>query len=388
MEIDPLAPAEWDYFAVDDVPYRGHRIAIIWDKTGDRYGMGAGLKILADGHVIGASPALGKLSATLPEAKEPPAPAARMNYAVNNDGDSFPRLTASYVAPNTSLAKLNDGNYWYTKDPPNRWTAAGSPNAADWIAMDFGTPRRIDTVKLYFLDDGEQVAAPASYQLEYAEGGDWKPLPGQTHTPAQPMGHQPNVVTFAPMQVQKLRAVLTHGANGKAGLTEIEAWGDATHPFVPAPPPAGNIAYNPKKEGFPKATASFSDAFGGMPDKAIDGKIIFLPTPMNRWTSYGSPNPTDWLEVDLGAEKEIGRLELYIYDDRGGVQAPQKYNVQFWAAGEWRDAEVQETKPSIPTGGMANSVTFKRVNTSKFRVVFTNKGKARSGVTEIEAWRE
>jgi hypothetical protein len=29
---------------------------------------------------------------------------------------------------------------------------------------------------------------------------------------------------------------------------------------------------------------------------------------------------------------------------------------------------------------------FTLVSTSKFRVVFTHKGKARSGITEIEAW--
>jgi hypothetical protein len=283
---------------------------------------------------------------------------------------------------------VNDGNYWYTKDPPNRWTAAGSPNAADWIAVDLGMPRKIDTVKLYLLDDGSEVVAPASYELQYMDGSDWKPIPGQKHTPNQPMGHRPNVITFDAMSVQKLRVVFTNAANGKVGLTEFEAWGSATEPYTPAPPPQGNLAYNPRPEGFPKATASFHDVFGGMPERAIDGKIVFLATPMNRWTSYGSPNDTDWLEVDFGAEKEIGRVELYIYDDRGGVQPPEKYQVQFWTGSEWHDVDGQVTNPPTPTGGMDNTATFKRVATSKFRVVFTNKGRARSGVTEIEAWRE
>ena len=30
---------------------------------------------------------------------------------------------------------------------------------------------------------------------------------------------------------------------------------------------------------------------------------------MNRWTSYESPNATDWLEVDFGREREVGRVE-------------------------------------------------------------------------------
>jgi hypothetical protein len=396
LTVDPLAPAEWDYFALDDVPYRGHRLAILWDRKGDRYGKGPGLHVLADDKEIASSPTMAKVMATLPQAKAPPPDATsragegmvRMNYAVNNDGDYFPRLTASFVATKTSLAKVNDGNYWYHKDPPNRWTCAGSPNAADWIAVDFGVPRSIDTVKLYVLDDGENIIAPASFSLEVSDGQDWKPIDARQRSPEKPAGHRPNTVTFATMQVQKLRITFTHAAGGKSGLTELEAWGDGTLPFTPAPPPAGNLALNLKGQGYPKATASFSDRYGGTPEKAIDGKVIFLPTPMNRWTSYGSPNDTDWLEVDFGQEKLVGRLELHIYDDRGGVQPPEKYVVQAWTNSEWRDAEDQASKPAVPTGGMANTVTFKQVKTSKVRVVFTNKGKARSGVTEIEAWEK
>ena len=389
LSVDPLAPAEWDYFAIDDVPYRGHRLAIVWDRTGARYALGAGLHILADGKSIASSPTLGKLSVKLPVATQNPAPATvRMNYAINNDGDYFPRLSASFVAQGTSLSKINDGNYWYHKDPPNRWTSAGSPNAMDSITIDLGTQRRVDTIKLYFLDDGDSVVAPAGYELEYWNGTDWKTFPDQKRSPATPTGHRSNEIHFSAMDVQKFRVVMTHAAGGKSGLTEVEAWGDGTPPFIPAPMPPGNLAFNRSGHGFPKASASFSDRFGGKPESAIDGKINFLPTPMNRWTSYGSPNATDWLEIDLGAEKEIGRIELHIFDDHGGVQAPEKYSIQHWIDGEWRDVVGQAIRPEIPIGGMTNTVTFPRIKTTRFRILFTHKGQARSGVTEVEAWRE
>ena len=389
LSVDPLAPAEWDYFAIDDVPYRGHRLAIVWDRTGARYALGAGLHILADGKSIASSPTLGKLSVKLPVATQNPAPATvRMNYAVNNDGDYFPRLSASFVAQGTSLSKINDGNYWYHKDPPNRWTSAGSPNAMDSITIDLGTQRRVDTIKLYFLDDGESVVAPAGYGLEYWNGTDWKTFPDQKRSPATPTGHRSNEIHFSAMDVQKFRVVMTHAAGGKSGLTEVEAWGDGTPPFIPAPMPPGNLAFNRSGQGFPKASASFSDRFGGKPESAIDGKINFLPTPMNRWTSYGSPNATDWLEIDLGAEKEIGRIELHIFDDHGGVQAPEKYSIQHWIDGEWRDVAGQAIRPEIPIGGMTNTVTFPRIKMTRFRILFTHKGQARTGVTEVEAWRE
>ena len=145
---------------------------------------------------------------------------------------------------------------------------------------------------------------------------------------------------------------------------------------------------NQKGEGFPKASASFHDVFGGVPKSAIDGKTVYLPTPMNRWTSYGSPNETDWLEVDFGSPKEAGRVDLAIYDDRGGVQPPTSYTVQYFGGAEWKDAANQTRTPTVPTGSTLNTVRFDKVTASKVRILFVNKGKARSGVTEIEIWRE
>lgn len=46
---------------------------------------------------------------------------------------------------------------------------------------------------------------------------------------------------------------------------------------------------------------------------------LLLLSPMNRWTSYESKSETDWLEIDFGREVEFRRMELAIYDDRGGV---------------------------------------------------------------------
>lgn len=37
---------------------------------------------------------------------------------------------------------------------------------------------------------------------------------------------------------------------------------------------------------------------------------------------------------------------------------------------------------------MINTVRFSRVTTTKLRVVFTHREKSRSGVTELEVWKE
>ncbi len=389
IEVHPLAPEEWDYFALDDVPYRGRLVSVLWDRTGKRYGKGAGLHVLADGKEVARSDRLAALTAKLP-APAAPAPPTRppLNYAVNNDAEYFPRATASFAGKGSKLSSVHDGNYWYHVSPPNRWTCEGSPAARDWCAVDFGTPRRVHTVKLYVLDDEKGVVPPARIDLEHWDGKDWKAVPGQQRTPAEPRGRRPNVIHFPELETQRLRAVLTHRDGGRSGLTEFEAWGDGELPVKPAPFPADNLAANLGGKEYPKATASFSDRFGARPSMASDGKVSFRPEPFNRWTSYESPNASDWLEIDFGKETEVGRAELAVYDDRGGVQAPASYNVQFWDGARWRDAAGQTKSPEQPAGGQFNEVRFDKVKTARVRLVFTHKGKARSGVTEVLLWPE
>jgi hypothetical protein len=64
--VNPLIPAdEWDYFCLDGVPYHGRSLTILWDRTGNRYGQGRGLIVLADGRKIAESSELKRIVARL-----------------------------------------------------------------------------------------------------------------------------------------------------------------------------------------------------------------------------------------------------------------------------------------------------------------------------------
>lgn len=384
LEVKPLAPATWDYFALDNVPYKGQLVSVVWDRDGTRYKKGKGLRLFADGKEVAASDNLGPLSGKLTPKQLPQPKTTAVNFAVNNDGTYFPRLTASYASPRTPAVKVNDGNSWYHRDPPNRWTCEGSPNAADSVEIDFGTERVLHTAKLYFLEDEKGVVPPERCTLESWDGKGWKPL-AEVKAPA---GRRATVVSFPALKTSRVRATFTHAKDGKTGLTEFEVWGDARLPLADPPHPAGNIAYNPGDNPFPKATASYADRFGGQPKSAIDGKVNFLPSPTNRWTSYESPNATDWLEVDFGEAKTFRRVELAVYDDRGGVQPPTKYEVETWDGTDWKPVTNAKYSPEKPTGSRFNEVSFDAVKAGKVRVVFTHAGKARSGVSELFVWAE
>jgi hypothetical protein len=66
VEVNPLVPAGWDYFCLDQIPYHGQMLTILFDKTGQRYGQGKGLRLFAGGNEIAASEQLMHLTGQLP----------------------------------------------------------------------------------------------------------------------------------------------------------------------------------------------------------------------------------------------------------------------------------------------------------------------------------
>ena len=68
VEVNPLVPeGVLDYFCLDNVSYHGRNLTAFWDKTGKRYGRGAGLRVLADGREIAHSEQLSRLTGNLPD---------------------------------------------------------------------------------------------------------------------------------------------------------------------------------------------------------------------------------------------------------------------------------------------------------------------------------
>ncbi|MBE6541088.1 MAG: hypothetical protein E7672_01425 [Ruminococcaceae bacterium] len=62
IEIDPLfGTNDLDYFCCDGILYHGKYLTVIWDKNGDRYGMGKGLKVLVNGEKKAESAVLEKI---------------------------------------------------------------------------------------------------------------------------------------------------------------------------------------------------------------------------------------------------------------------------------------------------------------------------------------
>ena len=52
LELRPLIPDDWDYLKLEDVRIRGRRVSLYWDRTGSKYGKGAGFSVWADGKEV------------------------------------------------------------------------------------------------------------------------------------------------------------------------------------------------------------------------------------------------------------------------------------------------------------------------------------------------
>jgi hypothetical protein len=225
--INPLIPPEWDWFALEDVPYHGHLVTILWDRDGRHFGRRAGLSLIVDGRVRAWSRSIIRLAAPLGVSSVPPVDTS-VNYAANPDRLSYPRIKASSGAEGAPVGSANDGLFWYSQAPSNRWTTVAAGHEQSWIELDFGQDRPLDRLRLFVIDDGlgARVRAPRSARVETwdAQSG-WQSARIETRA-QELLGHRANDFRFARRVIaSKVRVTFGHRRGDDVGLSEIEAWG-------------------------------------------------------------------------------------------------------------------------------------------------------------------
>lgn len=69
LEINPLLPdGKWDSFCLENVPYHGKNLTLLYDKDGSVYGQGSGFKVYVDGELKSYSEKPGKTTVDLKKA--------------------------------------------------------------------------------------------------------------------------------------------------------------------------------------------------------------------------------------------------------------------------------------------------------------------------------
>ncbi len=232
LSVNPLAPARWDYFALENAPYHGHNVTVLWDRTGSRYSQGAGLRVYVDGRLSASRRTLGALAVFV----GPPIRQDRVcriaDIAVNSQSVSYgPQPVATYQGYQPGILDnvwhAIDGVVFRTGIPENtRWTTYSSPNATDSFGVNFQRDVTVQGVNLVFYDDGGGVRVPASYDLQYWTGSAWASIPSQTRTNSRAVANAPNEIDFPALTTSQIRVVAPNAGGGAGwGLSEFQAFG-------------------------------------------------------------------------------------------------------------------------------------------------------------------
>lgn len=130
-------------------------------------------------------------------------------------------------------------------------------------------------------------------------------------------------------------------------------------------------------------TASYT-ASGTSTGAAVDGFPINEPL----WGTSGSPNSSDWYELDLRQQRTVDEVRLYFRDDRAGnrYRAPSSYSVRYWNGSTWVDAAAQAKTPTTPKANY-NRVRFTPVSTQRLRVQLTHASGFKTALTEVKVYQ-
>ncbi len=228
LEVNPLVPADprdpdfLPYFALQDAPYHGHLVSVVFDADGRRYGRGAGLSIYIDGRRAANSSRLGKLTAHLAQA--PPKPVERrIDLAVNLVKTDFPRATASVNNDPTMLHQAIDGRVWFFPEMPNGWSTVGSSHPQDWYAVDFGHPVHLSSADLSFFANQTGLAAPNDLRVQVWRDGRWTDVVLLSR-PRRPVAGGVNRIAWRPLVTDKLRVVFTPAPRKALRLVELKVF--------------------------------------------------------------------------------------------------------------------------------------------------------------------
>ena len=331
----------------------------------------------------------------------------RVNYANRWQGSTA--LASSEMDANrVAYAAINGdrrGLHWGS-DPAtgSGWHDDTSNAYADWIEVDFGTPRTIDQIDVFTAQDGVDTQTPVEptltmtcgqyglldYQVQYWESSRWPAgwvtVKNGTVTGNDKVWRQ---FTFPPVTTMKVRVLITASRLNYSRVVEIEAWGNATsRPNVAL---ASNGA---------TASASSTLDLNRLPVAAINGDRIGIhwgsdPATGSGWhDATASDFTSDWLQVDFAGPRRINEINVFSVQDTWTSPATPTetmtgtlvhlidFQVQYWNGTQWT---------TIPGGNVTGNnliwrrFTFLPITTSKIRVLVTSGGNYYSRIVELEA---
>ena len=118
-------------------------------------------------------------------------------------------------------------------------------------------------------------------------------------------------------------------------------------------------------------------ADGKQPKKSFDGSIP-------RWTSYPQFGKAQWVELELKKEQEVESVSVYWYDDKGGVQLPTEWSLEYRTGGEWKTWQLYNTDNYNLFADQYNMVhPAEPIKADAIRINATPKSDSTVGILEV-----
>ncbi|KAI1294325.1 Six-hairpin glycosidase-like protein [Xylaria venustula] len=222
LQISPIIPSNWTYFALENLPYHGHLVTVLYDEDGSRYNVGPGLNVYVNGHRVHQGDDISAKVAIPPPIL--PSDDAPVNIAANPDGPGqYPTIDATFTYSADYEYEAIDGVVYYDSIPDNRWTDYTSPNPNDTLTVHFARPRTLSSVTLALFSDiarGGSVDLPSKIEI-YGSSG----LIASTDSSTYLLANDKNTIAFDSVETSFLAVNLYRSSNSTwVGVCELEVW--------------------------------------------------------------------------------------------------------------------------------------------------------------------
>jgi F5/8 type C domain/Trehalase len=229
LEINPLITTDAnstnaiDYFCLENVPYHGQLVTIVYDHDGRHYKKGAGLSVYVNGRQVLAPSILGRKTIAIAEPTAT-ATAYPVDLAVNMVGKGFPAPSASTNNSTNEFYQAVDGRVWFYPNIRNYWSNIGSQTDEDWFSLDFGNKKKFSSAQLYLYANETKFKAPTKYTFQYWTGEKWADVSSPHRMPKKPLANGENTITFRPVNTAKIRILFTNPKQAAIALVEVKVF--------------------------------------------------------------------------------------------------------------------------------------------------------------------
>ncbi|RST32241.1 glycogen debranching protein [Sphingomonas ginkgonis] len=219
LVVDPLVPSAGSgrlrWFALQNLPYKGRLVSIVWDQDGRHYQRGAGLRVWLDGRPVARRGELGRLEVGIMP-RPLPAIARPVDLAVQLVRNAYPLPSASSNAAPEALHDAVDGRIWFFPELANGWTSAAN-GQEQWYALELGREQRIGSAALAFFANGG-IVAPDEVRLERWAAGQWVAVA----TARTVLANGITQLRFSPVRTNKVRLVMAKPIGKPVRLVELK----------------------------------------------------------------------------------------------------------------------------------------------------------------------